>query len=110
MRKSVIVSVLLTALFSVSALAQTTPGAEDKGATATAAQGKELYSKELFNYLLKQRTAQGAPDSPDLRESIREELNAREVLIKAAKAAKTESKEDVKLEMDLSAQMVLIRA
>lgn len=113
MRKSiigVIASVLLAALFSVSVLAQAPAADKTAGGTATAAQGKELYSKELFDYLLKQRTAQGAPDSPEIRESIREELNTREVLIKAAKAAKTENKENVKLEMDLSSQMVLIRA
>ncbi|MDR1529016.1 MAG: peptidylprolyl isomerase [Burkholderiales bacterium] len=109
MRKSIVVGALLMALFSVFAIAQT-PAAAAKTDAPAASQGKELYSKTLFDYLLKQRTAQGAPDTPDLRESIREELNTREVLIKAAKAAKTESKENIKLEMDLSSQMVLIRA
>lgn len=110
MHKSIIAGALLTALFSVSVMAQAPADAAKADTKATASQGKELYSKEMFDYLLKQRTAQGAPDSPELRDSIREELNTSEVLIKAAKAAKTEDKENVKLEMELSSRMVLIRS
>ncbi|MCL2310284.1 MAG: peptidylprolyl isomerase [Proteobacteria bacterium] len=121
MTKTRIAGALLMALFSISVAAQTpatktdakaaTPAKVTKPADAKAApQGKALYSKEIFDYFLKQRTAQGQPDSPDLREALREELNTRELLLKEAKKAGIEKQGDVKTDIQLSSDMVLIRA
>jgi peptidyl-prolyl cis-trans isomerase C len=104
MTKIRIVGVLLVALFSISVAAQTP-------ATKTAApQGKALYSKTIFDHFLKQRTAQGMPDSPETREALHEELNTRELLLKEAKKAGIEKQADIKTEVQLSGDMVLIRA
>ncbi|MDR2173829.1 MAG: peptidylprolyl isomerase [Burkholderiales bacterium] len=100
MTKTRIACALLVALFSISVAAQT---------PAAAPQGKTLYSKEIFDYFLKQRTAQGQPDSPELREALREELNTRELLLKEAKKAGLEKQADIKTEIQLGSDMVLIR-
>ena len=49
------------------------------------AKGKDLYPPAFFDFMLKQRTAQGQPDSPELRAAIRDELNTRELLVREAK-------------------------
>src|SRR5690349_404463 len=51
----------------------------------TAAKGKELYPQAYFDFMLKQRTSQGQPDTPELRTAIRDELNTRELLVREAK-------------------------
>jgi peptidyl-prolyl cis-trans isomerase C len=72
------------------------------------AKGKDLYSPAFFDFMLKQRLAQGQPDSPELRAAIRDELNTRELLVREAK--KQGLDKTSKAEMDLSAQTVLVRA
>jgi len=103
------------------ALAQDTKGApaqEGKGAPAKGAApapaaapaGKELYPKIYFDFMLKERTAQGQQDTPELRNSIREELNTRELLVREAKKKGLDKNPDVKNQMDLTSQTVLVRA
>jgi peptidyl-prolyl cis-trans isomerase C len=60
--------------------------------------------------MLKERTAQGAPDTPELRNAIREELNTRELLAREAKKANLDKQADIKQQMDLAGQTVLVRA
>src|SRR3982074_624883 len=94
------------ALLSVPmALAQ-----DAKSKAAPAAKGKEMYSQAYFDFMLKQRTAQGQPDSPELRAAIRDELNTRELLVREAKKQGLDKSAGTKTEMDLSAQTVLVRA
>jgi peptidyl-prolyl cis-trans isomerase C len=77
---------------------------------ASAAAGKELYPKPYFDLLLKERLAQGQPDTPELRNAIREELNTRELLAREAKKKGIDKNADVKTQMDLAGQTVLVRA
>ncbi|HEX4885508.1 MAG TPA: peptidylprolyl isomerase [Casimicrobiaceae bacterium] len=78
---------------------------------APAAQtGKTLYSQPQFDLLLRERMAQGQPDSPELRNAVREELNTRALLVQEARKKGIEKKEDVKTQMDLASQTVLVRA
>ncbi len=72
--------------------------------------GKDLYSQSYFDFMLKQRTAQGQPDSPELRNAVRDELNTRELLVREAKKQGLEKNPAVKTEMDLTSQTVLVRA
>lgn len=81
-----------------------------KGAAAAASAGKELYPKAYFDFMLKERLAQGQPDSPELRNAVREELNTRELLVREAKKKGLDKNSDVKNQMDLTAQTVLVRA
>src|SRR5437899_12904809 len=75
-----------------------------------AAKGKDLYPQSYFDFMLKQRTAQGQPDSPELRTAVRDELNTRELLVREAKKQSMEKNPAVKTEMDLTSQTVLVRA
>jgi peptidyl-prolyl cis-trans isomerase C len=79
-------------------------------ASAPAASGKVLYPPAQFDWMLKERLAQGQPDSPELRAAIREELNTRELLVREAKKNNLDKSADVKNQMDLAGQTVLVRA
>ena len=109
----------LIAVFAVGAQAQApapAPKAAPKAAAApstaalAAPAGKALYPQSEFDLLLKERTAQGTADSPELRNSVREELNTRELLYREAKKKGLDKTAEVKTQMDLAAQTVLVRA
>jgi peptidyl-prolyl cis-trans isomerase C len=103
----------LAVLAALIALAGVPAHAQDKAAPAKAsapAAGKDLYPKAYFDTMLKDRIAQGQPDSPEMRASIREELNTRELLVREAKKKGLDKNPDVKNQMDLVAQTVLVRA
>ena len=117
--KSVMYTV--AALCASAALTSLPAAAQDKAAPAkTQAQpaaapaatstGKELYPKSYFDFLLKERLAQGQPDTPELRAAIREELNTRELLVREAKKKGLDKTPDVKNQMELAGQTVLVRA
>ena len=99
------------AVFAVGAQAQSAaPKAAPKAAgsapatspaaAAAAPAGKALYPQVQYDMLLKERLAQGAPDSPELRNSVREE----------AKKKGLDKSADIKTQMDLASQTVLVRA
>jgi peptidyl-prolyl cis-trans isomerase C len=73
------------------------------------AKGKELYPAAYFDFMIKQRTSQGQPDTPELRAAIRDELNTRELLVREAKKQGLDKAPGMKAEMDLTAQTVLVR-
>jgi peptidyl-prolyl cis-trans isomerase C len=91
-----------------AALAQDTKKAAAKADAP--AKGKDLYSPAVFDFMLKQRIAQGQADSPELRAAVRDELNTRELLVREAKKKGLDKAPGMKTEMDLSAQTVLVRA
>jgi peptidyl-prolyl cis-trans isomerase C len=104
------------AALAVAGVAQAQPAAPKPAAPAAAAPaaaastGKALYPQSQFDFMLKERLAQGAPDSPELRNAIREELNTRELLVREAKKANLDKNADIKQQMDLAGQTVLVRA
>jgi peptidyl-prolyl cis-trans isomerase C len=103
----------LVALATLPALAQdkTAPAKGPVAApVAASASGKELYPKVYFDFLLKERMTQGQPDTPELRNAVREELNTRELLVREAKKKGIDKNAEVKNQMDLIAQTVLVRA
>src|SRR5215831_18556487 len=74
---------------------------------AAAAGGKDIFPPAYFDFMLKQRTAAGQPDTPELRQAIRDELNTRELVVREAK--KQGLDKTLKTEMDLTSQTVLVR-
>ncbi|NMG64090.1 peptidylprolyl isomerase [Azoarcus indigens] len=60
--------------------------------------------------MLNEQRAQGAQDSPQLNDAVREELVRREVLSQEATKKGLEKKSDVQAQMDLAKQAILIRA
>jgi peptidyl-prolyl cis-trans isomerase C len=108
----------ILAALAVAGVAQAQPAAPKAAAPAapaaapagSASAGKALSPQSQFDFMLKERTAQGAPDSPELRNAIREELNTRELLAREAKKANLDKNADIKQQMDLAGQTVLVRA
>jgi peptidyl-prolyl cis-trans isomerase C len=117
MKRTLVAVAVMTALMSGGALAQATapaPKAAPKAAAAPAAPAassdKQLYSQGQYDVLLKERLAQGGQDSPEVRNAVKEELNTRELLAREAKKQGLEKNADVKTQMDLASQTVLVRA
>lgn len=57
-----------------------------------------------------EQVAQGTPDTPQLRQAVRDELVRREVVSQAARAEKLDKTPDVIAQIELSKQAILIRA
>ena len=107
-RTPILVAVIAASLAMGIAQAQTT--APKAAAAAAPASTKTLYPQAQFDTMLKQRIQQGQPDTPELRGAIREELNTRELLAREAKKQGLEKNNDVKNQMELASQTVLVSA
>ena len=108
-------SLTLCAFGALAAFAIGPVQAQDKAAPAKSqaaapAASKDIYPKVYFDFLLRERTAQGQPDTPELRNAIRDELITRELLAREAKKRGLDKNPDVKNQIDLTAQTVLVRA
>ncbi|QEI06819.1 peptidylprolyl isomerase [Pigmentiphaga aceris] len=75
---------------------------------AAVVNGKAIPSTRVDQFV-KLLTKQGQPDSPQLREQVREELINREVLMQEVEKRGIAKKPDVQVELELSRQSVLIR-
>ena len=75
---------------------------------AAVVNGKAIPSTRVEQFV-KLLTKQGQPDSPQLREQVREELINREVLMQEVEKRGIAKKPDVQVEVELSRQSVLIR-
>ncbi|MCK9389369.1 MAG: peptidylprolyl isomerase [Sulfuritalea sp.] len=84
---------------------------KDKAESATFAtvNGKTI-PKVRADALIAGQTAQGQPDSPDLRKAVREELVRREILTQESVKKGFDKKPEVQGQMDLARQGVLIGA
>lgn len=102
----------VTALYAQQAPKPAAPAPKPAAAApaAGAPQGKTLYTQPQFDLLLRERMAQGQPDSPELRNAVREELNTRELLVREAKKKNMDKDADVRTQMELASQTVLVRA
>jgi len=116
MTKTRLAAAVLAALLPVTAAhaqqaAPAKPAAPKPAAAAPAApQGKTLYSQGQFDLLLRERMAQGQPDNAELRTAVREELNTRSLLVTEARKKGLDKQDEVKTQMELASQTVLVRA
>ena len=92
------------------ALAQDTKSKAAPAKADTPAKGKDLYTQASYDFMIKQRLAQGQPDTPELRAAVRNEMNTRELLLREAKKQGLDKDPTVKMEMELTSQTVLVRA
>ena len=67
-------------------------------------------SQTLADALMAEQKAKGAPDSPELKNAVREELIRRELVAQEAKKAGLEKKPDIVVQADAARQGVFIRA
>jgi peptidyl-prolyl cis-trans isomerase C len=116
MKRTLVAVAVMTALWGGGALAQATAPAPKAAPKATApaapatSTDKQLYSQGQYDVLLKERLAQGGQDTPEIRNAVKEELNTRELLAREAKKQGVDKNPDVKTQMDLASQTVLVRA
>ena len=118
MKRTLAAVVVLAALLPAVALAQTAAApapakgkeAATKAAAAATSSDKALYTQAQYDVLLKERLAQGQPDTPEMRNAVREELNTRELLAREARKKGMDKTSDMKTQMDLAGQTVLVRA
>lgn len=108
-------AVLLAALLSqapaMAAKGAAKGGAKEAGSPAVAAtvNGVAIPSSRI-DMLLSQQTAKGAPDTPEMREQIKNFLVGRELLAQAAKAKGLDKAPEVVSEVDMARQQILIGA
>lgn len=104
--------VLATALiaFSGIASAQTKRPAAPAAAPAAAASSGALFSQAQLDLIVKERVAQGQPDTPELREFLKQELVNRELLLRAAKAKGLDRDATLRTQMQVAADTILIRS
>ena len=88
---------------AIAAKAEKTPG------TFVKVNGASV-SKKLADVFIAEQTAKGAPDSPELRNAVREELIRRELLVQEAKKAGLDKKTDISAQVEMARQAVLIRS
>ena len=106
---------LLLALAGTAAFAQTpakrptAPAAAAPAAAAPAKAGDITVSQAQLDLIVRERVAQGQPDSPELRAFLRDELVNRELFIRAAKAKGMDRDAAMKTQMQVAADSILIR-
>ncbi|MGH8750931.1 MAG: peptidylprolyl isomerase [Burkholderiales bacterium] len=83
--------------------------AKPKSTVVATVNGKAI-PQSTFDLLVRERAAQGQPDSEDLRRTLRDELINRELLAQEAARNGTDKNADVALQMDFARQTVLVRA
>lgn len=98
---------IATVLCVAPALAKDDP-AKSAGAVATV-NGKAI-PKNRADALVNAQTAQGQPDSDELRKAIREELVRREIIVQEAQKKGFDKKSEIQGQMELARQGVLINA
>lgn len=83
--------------------------AADKGKSVATVNGQPI-AQNMYDAFAAEQKAQGAPDSPELQNAIKEELVRREILTQEAKKKGLDKNSEVAAKMDLARQAVLIQA
>lgn len=83
-------------------------------ATAVHAQGVKVNGKEIpqsrIDMIVKAQTAQGQPDSPELRARIKDSLVSQEILVQEALKKGLDKRPDVATQLEMTRQEVLVSA
>lgn len=93
----------------VSAPAFAAPKKAESTSSTSTVNGKPI-SQNQIDFFMAAQKAQGRPDSPELRNAVREEVIRREVLFQEAQKQGLDKKADNQVKMDLARQGVLINA
>lgn len=99
----------LAALLVAGSLVSLSVMAAEKAKPVATVNGKAV-SQNLYDAFMAEQKAQGAPDSPELHNAIREELVRREILTQEARRQGLDKKPEILGQMELARQAVLIRA
>jgi peptidyl-prolyl cis-trans isomerase C len=77
--------------------------------TAATVNGTPI-KQSTIDAFMSQRTAQGAPDTPEMRKAVLEEMVSREVVRQAALKEGLDKKPEVQMQVDLAQQNILLNA
>lgn len=99
----------LAALLVAGAIVSAPALAAEKGKAFATVNGQPI-SQTVFNAFTAEQQAQGAPDSPELKDAIKEELVRREILAQEAKKKGLDKNPNIQGQIELAKQAVLIRA
>ncbi len=99
----------LAALLVAGAIVSAPVLAAEKGKAVATVNGQPI-SQTVFNAFTAEQQAQGTPDSPELKDAIKEELVRREILAQEAKKKGLDKNPNIQGQIELAKQAVLIRA
>ncbi len=99
----------LAALLVAGAIVSAPVFAADKGKAVATVNGQPI-PQTVYDAFVAEQKAQGAPDSPELQNAVKEELIRREILAQEAKKKGLDKKADIQGQVELAKQAVLIRA
>ncbi|MGE5470915.1 MAG: peptidyl-prolyl cis-trans isomerase [Bacteroidota bacterium] len=99
----------LAALLVAGAIVSAPVLAADKAKPFATVNGQAI-PQSVYDAFVAEQKAQGAPDSPELQNAVKEELIRREVLAQEAKKKGEDKKSEVQGQIELAKQAVLIRA
>jgi peptidyl-prolyl cis-trans isomerase C len=86
------------------------PAAAPAPAASSSSNLSSFYSQQQLDLIVKERVAQGQPDSPELREFLKQELVNRELLLRAAKAKGLDRDAALRTQMQVASDTILIRS
>jgi peptidyl-prolyl cis-trans isomerase C len=98
-------ALLLGAFLSLPAIA----AEQAKSGTVATVNGVAI-SQTVANAFLAEQKGQGAPDTPELKSAVREELIRRELMVQEAKKVGLDKNPDVAAQADLARQAIYVRA
>src|SRR5687768_3885163 len=98
----------LTAL-GISGLIAVTAVQAQTGSTMAKVNGVTIPQSRL-EFILKARTSQGQPDSPEARKNLREDLITEEVIAQEAKKKGLDKDPDFVTQLDMARQTALVRS
>lgn len=99
----------LAALLVAGAIVSAPALAADKAKAFATVNGQAI-SQGVFDAFVAEQRAQGAPDSPELQNAVKEELVRREILAQEAKKKGLDKNANIQGQIELAKQAVLIRA
>ena len=99
----------LAALLIAGAIVSAPAFSAEKGKAFATVNGQPI-SQSVYNAFAAEQKAQGAPDSPELQNAVKEELVRREILAQEAKKKGLDKSANIQGQIELAKQAVLIRA
>jgi len=100
---------LFGTLFTLTAC-NAQPAAKNGNEAAAATVNGTPIKQSLIDAFMQQRAAQGAPDTPEARKAVLEELISREVVRQAAVREGVDKRPEVQMQLDLARQNILLNA
>lgn len=104
-----VTATLAASLLALSAC-NAQPAAKNGNEAVAATVNGTPIKQAVIDAFMQQRAAQGAPDTPEMRKAVLEELISREVVKQAAVKEGLDKRPDVQMQLELAKQNILLNA